>query len=422
MKLTFKNKNKKGGLFSFKKKSPAKTTNSPKQQSFTNKLRSKLSEFFGINDDMVYGEIIQKSNLSEFIGTNVDIKFETLSLPEGYQPPSKLMRYFKVCLNHPFLSKFLVFYIPLIILAFKIYYNHFKSLDYKSFVEECQKNKIFMKQYIKLFSLILIPYLSVSKTLRQDLQYFFIKLKIKLTGKYPNSPKKEKKIIYTKKNRFFKSIIIDFETAHSIYISSKYYQETVDYIKNNYPDKEDQDTLIQIVNHNIYIRKAKNIIKTSLLYGSAAILGILVGEGINSFKNEYYLRKNNLGKTTIPKDSTPGSTAENTIIVKNNYNKDDLNNGSPIKQSAGGESKFYTIFLGMIGFLDDSVKNFIIPLLSNIIDQIVSFLQDPKIDPKRVLMFFLVNTVLIIFGLLFNKIKRQIKIKKTFNKSNKLIT
>ena len=411
MKLTSKNKNKNGGLFSFKKKSPAKTTNSPKQKSFTNMLKSKLSEFFGINDDIVYGEVIKKSNFSEFIGTNVDIKFETLSLPEGYQPPSKLITYFKACLNHPFLSKFLVFYIPLIILAFKIYYNHFKSLDYKSFVEECQKNKIFMKQYIKLFSLILIPYLSVSKTLRQDLQYFFINLKIKLTGKYPNSPKKEKKIIYTKKNRFFKSIIIDFDTVINISSSSKNYQQTVDYIKNTYPDKEDQDTLIQIVNHNIYIRKAKNIIKTSLFYGSAAILGILVEEGINSFENKYYLRKNNLEEKTIPKDSAPGSTAEKMIIDPSNFNEDDFKNGHTNIQSAGAESKFYTLFLEMIGFLDDSVKNFIIPLVSNIIDQIVSFLQDPKIDPKRVLMFFLVNTVLIIFGLLFNKIKRQIKTK-----------
>ena len=83
------------------------------------------------------------------------------------------------------------------------------------------------------------------------------------------------------------------------------------------------------------------------------------------------------------------------------------------KQTYGGsESKFYTLFLRMIDFLDNNVKNFIIPLLSNTIDQILSLLKDPKIDPKRVLMFFLVNTVLIIFGLFFNKVKRQMKTKK----------
>ena len=65
----------------------------------------------------------------------------------------------------------------------------------------------------------------------------------------------------------------------------------------------------------------------------------------------------------------------------------------------------------MICFLDDSVKNVIMPLLSNIVDQILNLLQDPKIDPKRVLMFFLVNTVLITFGLFFNKIRRQMEIK-----------
>lgn len=63
MNLTLKKRIKKGGLFSFKKISPAKTTISPKQQSFTYKLKSKLSESFTNK---------LKSKLSEFIGVNVE--------------------------------------------------------------------------------------------------------------------------------------------------------------------------------------------------------------------------------------------------------------------------------------------------------------------------------------------------------------
>ena len=353
MKLTLKNKNKKGGLFSFKKKSPAKTTISPKQQSFTNKLKSKLSEFIGVN-----------------------VKLEK----EVEQPSSKIIK----ILNDSYYSKFLVFYIPLIILSLKYGYDDLKS---SSLLEQYQQNKTFMKQYIKLFSLILIPYLSVSKTLRLDLQDFFINLKIKLTGKYP-----QKKINWDGKN-----VIIDIDLQKKTNKMTDY-QQVVDYIKNTYPDKEDQDALIKIVNHNIYMTKAKSMLRKSLLYGSAAIIGACIGEGAVSFGNQYALRSRGLKE----------------VIVPNNYNV----NGYTTKQSAGAESKFYTLFLETIGFLDDSVRNFIIPLLSNTIDQIVSFLQDPKIDPKRVLMFFLVNTVLIIFGLLFNKIKRQIKTKNLNNMVN----
>ena len=149
--------------------------------------------------------------------------------------------------------------------------------------------------------------------------------------------------------------------------------------------------------------KFKKIMIDSLLFGTGGILGILVGEGINSFEEKYNVRKvGRFQKVYIPEDIDV-----NRLTISDSNNE--LNNHS--EQQGGAESKFYTLFLGTIGFLDDSVRNFIIPLLSNTIDQIVSFLQNPKIDPKKVLMFFLVNTVLIIFGLLFNKIKRQIKTK-----------
>lgn len=276
-----------------------------------------------------------------------------------------------------------MFFIPLIILSLKYGYDDLKST---SVLEQYQQNKLFMKQYIKLFSLLLIPYLSVSKTLRQDLQDFFINLKIKLTGKYP-----QKKLNWNGKN-----VIVDIDLQKKTQGMTDY-QEVVDYIKNTYPDKEDQDALIKIINHNIYMSKAKNIIKKSLFYGVSSIIGIpigiLMGEGSNSFGKKLYLKSNHLKQVTVPND----------------YNTDDFFFGYKKRTKKGGaESKFYTIFMEMIGFLDDNVKNFIIPLLSNTIDQILSLLKDNKIDPKRVLMFFLVNTVLIIFGLVFNKTKRQI--------------
>ena len=136
MKLTYKyknkNKNKKGGFFSFKKKSPAKLTISPKQQSFTNKLRSKLSEFIGIN-----------------------VKLEK----EVEQPSSKIMKIVNKImqiLNDPIFSKILIFYVPLIILCLKQGYNDLKhgysEEETKFLLQRYQKNKLFMKQYIKLFS------------------------------------------------------------------------------------------------------------------------------------------------------------------------------------------------------------------------------------------------------------------------------
>ena len=82
MKLTYKNKNKnkKGGFFSFKKISPAKPTISPKQQSFTNKLRSKLSEFISPRK---YAVILYKASKNKDVKEWINSVTQTGTMP-GY--------------------------------------------------------------------------------------------------------------------------------------------------------------------------------------------------------------------------------------------------------------------------------------------------------------------------------------------------
>ena len=346
------------------KKSTMKNINiSPKQKSFINRIKSNISEYLGYKQDKL----------------NLD-----------YKPSNKIINYVKDWFNNKEL-RYLLFIVPIIIIAFGCISNKQPiNNNKKSIIQIWQNNNDFMKKYIHLFSLLLIPYLYFRKSdlqIRTGLISFFTNLKSNLSD-------------IKRKSSKVGGNHLDDTNEQNIF-------------------EEDLEVINQLKDFN---KDFKTKFRKYLIYGAIGLTSLFIlsnkiqQELIPTTTTKYYRYGIEISN---PEVSMYDHFISRKPLSKEGYTKvittkvgDRIVGTETVREWYGGsESKFYTIFLGMIGFLDDSVKNFIIPLLSNTIDQIVSLLQDPKIDPKRVLMFFLVNTVLMIFGLVFNKIKRQIAIK-----------
>ena len=351
------------------KKSTVKNINlSPKQKSFINKIKSNISQFLGYKQD---------------------------ELNQEYKPTSEIINYVKDWFNHKEL-RYLIFIVPIIVIAFSCIKNKHQIITHKgNIIQIWQNNNDFIRRFIHLFSLLLIPYLYFKKSdlqLRPSLISFFTNLKNNLDGIKKTSSKiggnqKDDIIVLKEQNTFDEDLqIINQLKDFNKDLKTKFRKYLIYGV-----------TGLSSLMMLSYIAQKKYPIPTTTTTAKYYKYGIVEIPNPEISMYDHFINgkelPRNYKKVTIEKlgDKVVGKKHEWHI--------------------GGSESKFYTIFLGMIGFLDDSVKNIIMPLLSNIVDQILNLLKDPKIDPKRVLMFFVLNTVLIIFGLFFNKIKRQIKIK-----------